>query len=224
MKLLLDSANLVEIKRWSSSYAIAGVTTNPSLVAKEEKKDYDQVIKDTIATIGNRRAHLSIEVTTLVPDEIEEEVIRFNEFERYKDIDLYVKIPVSIETLPAITHLSEKGYKINATACMTAIQAKLASDAGASVVSFFFNRMIDYYTNAPYPRVAAIEELELYRSRYYFTPVICGSIRRVKDVVECSEFADYVTASSAILTEIVQHPKTVESINKFQEDFDKWRA
>lgn len=235
MQVLLDSANLAEIERLISSPAIAGVTTNPSLVAKEEKDDYYDLVKrigDIVYGAGGER-HLSVEVTTLNPTEMISQALKIKKACQRA----FVKIPVMVETLPLINELRyHHGISVNATACMTALQAKLASDAGANVVSFFFNRMIDWNHRGDREggqrplgscRTAALNEIAQYQqwrkpgSAY----VICGSIRVDGDLTDCfNAGADYVTASAKIIEGIIRHPKTVESIEGFQRDIEKWQG
>ncbi len=226
MRFLLDSASLDDVRRFRGR-AIDGVTTNPSLVAKEEKKQYITLLNE-IASELTDGAHFSVEVITLDPDEMVAQAIRLHN-ELRGDCDIHIKIPVMTETLNVITRLKIMGIKVNATACMTALQAKMASDAGATVVSFFYNRMIDYnkHIGENFPRHNAKQELILYNSLKGLSgggaDVICGSIRTANDIKECFESgADYVTASALTLDGIMKHPKTVESIQGFQKDIDAW--
>lgn len=252
-KLLIDTANLADIKRLINSNAFAGVTTNPSLMAKEAKGDYIQRLKEIVHEFpldldDVHRKHLSIEVTTLDPSEMLDQARELHaEFTQQRGIDLFIKIPVMVETLPVITELEAEEIRVNATACMTAVQAKMASDAGASIVSFFFNRMIDHQVyiekNMKIARENARSELVTFCGREDFivpipyppqemafrlpkeAQVICGSIRTPEDVRDCLlDGADFVTVPPKIIDMIVQHPKTVEAINQFQKDIEAWQS
>jgi len=223
MRLLLDSANLEEIKSIIKSNAVAGVTTNPSLVAKESKGKYiDKVlsIAQAIEDSGTSQfKHLSVEAISTDPKEIEKQSIeiseRFSELKLSK-IDLFLKVPVTFQNLNVITALAYKGISVNATACMTAMQAKLASDAGARVVSFFYNRIKDGQGNPN-------EVIGEFMTMNHNAQVICGSIRLVQDVLKAWEFgADYVTASSKIIEKMTQHEQTDKAIAQFQQDIDSW--
>jgi transaldolase len=242
--LLLDSANGDEIYEFMQSDAVRGVTTNPSLAAKEHivgpmtgEQKYEDLLKHVCQNIvlaqprSGYKRHLSVEVTTLTPGEMIDQARRLYDLiaEQYVSLSVHIKIPVMVETLRVIEKLGNRNIPINATACMTAEQACMASDAGATCVSFFYNRMIDGIAvdnerDLRCIRDQAAEEITTYKTlRPNEAYVICGSIRKPRDVKECLlAGADYVTASANVIREIVEHPKTVEAIKKFQEDIDKW--
>lgn len=226
MKLLLDTANLDDIKKFSKTTMISGVTTNPSLMAKESKGNYvDKLrrIRDGIldARRGGSGMHLSVEVTTLDPDEMIDEACQLEEVLGRKGsesgVDLHIKIPVMPRTMRVLTELRQKSVQTNATACMTAMQAKLAAEAGANIVSFFYNRILDGNENAD-------QVLSNFHSlKPHHVRVICGSIRKPEDIQRCwFNGADYVTASPAIIEKALIHPQTTVAIDKFQEDIEKW--
>lgn len=223
--MLLDSANIEEIEKAVRTSAISGVTTNPSLVAKEKKTDY----KGFIATVfnhvfaGERCDHFSFEVTTLDANEMYRQAVDTVEFlkKHYgsaaRDI-IYVKIPVALYTLPVITKLYDEDINVNATACMQPLQAKMASDAGAETVSFFFNRMKDGGEDDPGTIISDFRCID-----NKDTTVICGSIRQPRDVWDCWRAgADYVTAPMNVIAAMMEHHKTTEAINEFQEDIEAW--
>lgn len=221
-RLLLDSANVAEAAELLQSWAINGVTTNPSLIAKEEKGDYYKSLRRVFdvfppgSTINPR--HLSVEVTTLDPDEMIDQACDLHRRLNRPDVNVYIKIPFMLETLRVITHLSSLKIRVNATAIMLADQAKLASDAGAKAVSFFYNRMIDH-TIEPY------REIETYRSLTESSraEVICGSIRKADDVVRAWRAgADYVTAPAHVIRDMTNHQATTKAIQQFQRDIDAW--
>jgi len=238
-KLYLDTANIDEIKRLTRTTAISGVTTNPSLMAKEEKGDYVGKLKEIAEeTIG---MHLSVEVITLEPREMVKQAIELRD--ELKDVDLFVKIPVTLDNLTVISHLEvNEKIKVNATACMTADQAKMAMDAGASVVSFFYNRMKDGKLDADdeLRRFANFRTNKnyVYESKMMFgatrcysiydipmPKVICGSIRKPEDITACwAAGADIVTASMKTIEQLISHPQTDKAIQGFQEDIEKWLA
>jgi transaldolase len=275
-KLLLDSANVDEIKEFIGSGAISGVTTNPSLYSKETKplsvglpndgrdryyKHLEKVIEAIsmrgLPSFSEKRAtgmksfepkHLSVEVTTLDLNEMYQEAIKLWDSlaASHLSVDVHVKIPVMVKTLPVITKLVEYGVKVNATACMTASQAYLAKQAGAQIVSFFFNRMIDCAESSVTnmrelfelssgqlsdARTTALLQIRRFTrllrpaNGYCDSEVICGSIRRPADVFDCWENgAGMVTASAKVIRQIVEHPATVASIDGFQKDVDSWRS
>lgn len=217
-ELFLDSANLDEIKSLIKTDAIQGVTTNPSLMAKEAKGGYTQRLLEICTALEGtgRKMHLSAEVITSDPSKMVEQALTLNEALKNDRVDLHIKIPVMLATLPVITELANKKVKVNATACMTALQAKLAEDAGATIVSFFYNRIKD-----------ANEEpdtvLEQYGRLRRSSKVICGSIREPVDVYRSwLSGADIVTASLKVITKMISHPQTDKAIAQFQKDIDTW--
>lgn len=219
--LYLDTANINHIRQYVKTDAIAGVTTNPSLMAKEEKGVYIKKLVEICEIIeehASSRKHLSVEVTTLDPHDMCMQALTTRDaLKGYSKIDLYIKIPIAAATLPVITRLADHGVKVNATAAMNLLQAKLAEDAGARIVSFFYNRMLDRGIDAD-------REINNYIHNFRRSPlVICGSIRKAVDVQKCwMAGSDIVTASVKVIEEMAFHPGTEEAINQFQKDIDAW--
>lgn len=218
-QLFLDTANIDDIKALVQTEAIQGVTTNPSLMAKEAKGKYHQKLLDisNVLIDTGRKMHLSVEVITSDPKEMVVQALRLRDALHDDRLDLYVKIPILFETLPVITELSNKKVKVNATAAMIASQAKLAHDAGAPVISFFYNRMLD-------GGVPAEEEIHRFSDELNRNSlIICGSIRHASDVLKCwRNGADIVTAGVKVIKEMITHPKTDEAVRQFQKDIDTW--
>lgn len=225
-KLLLDSANLNDIRLIVGTSAVAGVTTNPSLMAKEEKGDYVGHLVEICKILDHpdripcEPKHLSVEVITLDPAQMVRQACDLQDaLSVFKNVDLHIKIPVSMATLSTISLLSWKyDIKVNATACATATQAKLADDAGAKVVSFFYNRSRDAGVDIDNELITYARLL-----RTGSTQIICGSIRRISDVRKCwLSDADFVTAKLDIVEDMMYHSVTEDSIRSFQEDIEKW--
>ncbi len=234
MNLLLDSANIDEIRKAVATRAFAGVTTNPSLMAKEEKGDYLTKLREIAKVIDERMKlsvrlsaalqtevtksmHLSVEVTTADPTKMADEALRIIDGISPHGGSLHIKIPVMLETLSVITELAKRKIQVNATACMIASQAKLASDAGAAVVSFFYRRMLD-------GGIRADNEIAEYRAVGGLAKIICGSIRAPEDVMNAWKAgADYVTAPMSIASAMMTHPKTTEAIARFNKDIEAWQ-
>jgi TalC/MipB family fructose-6-phosphate aldolase len=219
-RLLLDTANHDDITRLIKSSAIAGVTTNPSLMAKEEKGDYKRKLHEIAVSIAytpsHEIRHLSVEVTTLDPVGMIMQADDLKNSLHFEHIKLFVKIPVMLVTLPVITKLVSLGVNVNATACMTALQAKMADDAGAQIVSFFYNRIKD---GGGDPKNVIKEYCQIRGS----TEIICGSIREPDDIYQAwLAGADYVTASPQVIEKMIQHPQTDKAIGQFQRDIDAW--
>lgn len=227
-ELFLDSANMDEIALCVRTDAIAGVTTNPSLMAKEAKGDYVKKLNDIcqlFQTYAKARKHLSVEVTTLDPDKMYGQAHELQEALGldFDKVQLHIKIPVMFETLEVISRLGDDGIKVNATACMTALQAKLAHDAGAPIISFFFNRMIDGAHGNNGRDLALMQLSDFSEELNRNSRVICGSIRKPQDLSDCwRNGADIVTASFKIIKETLVHPETDKAIQQFQKDIDAW--
>lgn len=227
-ELFVDTANIDDIKSCLISTAIRGVTTNPSLISKNRsyvKRDglndrdfYFANLEKIVSCVQDYcHGHISVEVISKDTEGMISEALSLKEkFEDYS-VHLHVKIPVTYDNLHVISTLKENNINVNATCCMTALQGKMAVDAGANCVSFFFRRMIDAGENF---------QREISQFRFLVgdkVSVICGSIRKVADVFLCwSNGADIVTASPIIIKEMVYHHKTEQSIEQFNGDIDKW--
>lgn len=235
--LLLDSANFYAARAFCSSDAVSGVTTNPSLMAKEGKGDYIDKLKHIANELGihgeksGQKKHLSVEVTSLEPGAMVGEAINLHAGLKDFPVDLYVKIPIGAEYLEVMTDLSHLKIRVNATAIMTYAQAKLATDAGASIVSFFYNRMKDggvdpaEISKFSHFCVTAKNQAIVTSDHDRFASIICGSIRKPEDVLACWDLgADIVTASPKIIEELCSHPETTKALDQFKKDIDAWRS
>lgn len=226
MRLFLDSANLDDIKEALEIGIISGVTTNPSLLAKEPKSAFLAhigKIADMLARYGSKDspfAPLSIEVFESNGLLMLNQAVEFYQTLNYPGLN--IKIPVGWGEMPIIKGLEDRRIKVNATCIFKAGQAVLAMNAGASFVSFFTNRMKDRGIDT---------DLEIRRARvaidneFYRTEIICGSIRKPEDVMECfMAGAHIVTCSLPILKQLAYHEGTVDSVNKFLSDFREWQS
>lgn len=220
--LFLDSANLNDVKSIVGMQSIKGVTTNPSLISKEEKCDYETHLTNICNIIQAESTfvrHLSVEVISLDPGTMFHQADRLYHTlsESYDKVNLHIKIPVLFETIDVISRLVERGVKVNATACMTMEQAAIAHDAGAQVISFFYNRMLDGAEDA---------DLQIRRfcnNHNNSSLVICGSIRKPSDVYKVwTAGADVATVSMKVYKEMLKHRQTDVAVKQFQEDIDKW--
>lgn len=241
-RLLLDSASIDDMQDVLPTGMVGGVTTNPSLLSKSGYKgkylDYVKDVTEYLRTLPNKGQsswpHVSFEVLTDDPSKMEDEANKIVEAAQHAVLNdaryvLHVKIPVTFENLKVIRKLSRRGVKVNATACATALQAQAASDAGAEVVSFFYNRMMD--SAATEARLSnkttsflALAEIEKFTAKNN-TYVIAGSIRQAKDIEPCLKAGvTWVTASKKILTEALQHEVTDNAIRQFKEDSESWRS
>ena len=218
--LFADTANIAEIIEANEMGVIQGVTTNPSIIAKEPKGSFEDSIQTLAEYCGSEGLSLSAEVFALDYDGM---VRQANElYGKFSSIckDFHVKIPVGFEGLRAIRTVSKSGVKINATACYTEQQLQMSASAGAHYVSLFYCRLKQHGGG-----VAKV----LDRTKNYIyengldCEIIAGSIRTGTDVSDAWKLgADIVTTGLPVIREMVEHPKTTESINQFDRDFSAW--
>ena len=221
MKLFVDSANLTEIEAALTRGFASGVTTNPSILAKEEKRDYRVIVRDIINLITKFGAPLplSVEVFTMDPDEMirqaEELVTHFGDY-----TGLTIKVPVGWDELRLIARLTEMHIPVNATCCMSFNQAVMALDAGARYVSLFYGRIRD----TGYDAASIVRQVRAtLREWSHPSEIIVGSIRHIMDINEALQAgADIVTVPPKFFRQMTQHPKTDEAVQQFVTDFQKW--
>jgi transaldolase len=208
MKLFLDTANLEAIKKYASWGLVDGVTTNPSLIAKEgvplEKriKEICKVVKGAVST----------EVLSTDVDGMLKEARVFKKWAK----NIYVKLPMTPEGLQATQILSKEGVRINMTLVFSAAQALLAAKAGAAFVSPFIGRIDD----AGQDGMTVVEEIfEIYQNYHYKTEILVASIRSPRQVAVAAMIgADICTVPPDIYDKLVKHPLTDSGIKKFLED------
>jgi transaldolase len=218
--LFADTANIAEIIEANEMGVIQGVTTNPSIIAKEPKGGFEDLIQTLAEYCGSEKLSLSAEVFALDYDGM---VRQANEmYAKFNPIckDFHVKIPVGFDGLRAIRTASKSGVKINATACYTEQQLQMCASAGAHYVSLFYCRLKQHGGD-----VAKV----LHRTKNYIIEndincqIIAGSIRTGTDVSDAwIEGADIVTTGLPVIREMVEHPKTTEAIERFDKDFSAW--
>ena len=218
--LFADTANLDEIKVANDMGVIQGVTTNPSIIAKEPQGSFDDLIMKLSEYCGAEKLSLSVEVFAEEYDAIVTQACEI--YEKFSAVcpDLYVKIPVGFDELRAIKTCSKNGVKINATICYSEQQLIHCAAAGAKYVSLFYCRLKQHGGDV---------ERALRRTRRYIlengldTQIIAGSIRTQQDVCDAWDYgADIVTTGLPVIKEMVSHPKTTESYNGFMNDFAAW--
>jgi transaldolase len=223
MKIFVDSANLQDIEEALRRGFPAGITTNPSILAKEEKGDFREHIKNIIALCEKHGYDipLSVEVFSTRPDEM---IVQAEDFVRhfggYKNLN--VKIPIGWDELEVIRELRRRDVKVNCTCCMSYNQAIMAARAGANFVSLFWGRIRDL----GYDAASVVRDVRMtLRSSGSSTQIIVGSIRHIMDVNEAMQAgADIVTVPPKFFRDMVRHPKTDEAVNQFVTDFAKWMA
>ena len=211
MKLFIDTAKVEDIRKANDMGVISGVTTNPSLIAKEGR-DFNEVIRE-ITTIVD--GPISGEVKAATVDA--EGMIKEGREIAAIHPNMIVKIPMTVEGLKAVKVLSAEGIKTNVTLIFTANQALLAAEAGATYVSPFLGRLDDINQSG----VDLIEEIVTIFDNYgYDTEIIAASIRNPVHVTECAlAGADIATVPYSVIEQMTKHPLTDQGIERFQKDY-----
>ncbi len=211
MKFFVDTANVEEIRKANDMGIICGVTTNPSLIAKEGR-DFNQVIAE-IAPIVDGPISGEVKATTtdaegMIKEGREIAAIHPN---------MVVKIPMTVEGLKAVKVLHAEGIKTNVTLIFSAAQALLAARAGATYVSPFLGRLDDISM----PGIDLINEItEIFMMHDIQTEIIAASIRNPIHVIDCAKAgADIATVPYKVLEQMTKHPLTDQGIAKFQTDY-----
>lgn len=213
MKFFIDTANLDEIREAEAMGIISGVTTNPSLIAKEGR-DYEETLREIAQTVDGPISGEVKASTTLARDMVMEGRV-ISQIHP----NMVVKIPMTQEGLKAVKILASEGIKTNVTLVFSATQAILAARAGATYVSPFLGRLDDISTDGTRLIKEVMEIFRLYPD--ITTKVICASIRHPMHVVECAKTgADIATVPYKVLMQMVQHPLTRTGIEKFCQDFE----
>ncbi len=220
MKIYLDTGNIDEIKKISEIGLIDGVTTNPSLIAKEGG-DFTSTIKEIVKILNknciNKNFTVSAEVTNISSAEsIIKEARKLSEISK----NVIVKIPITFEGLKAVKVLSEEEIRCNMTLCFSANQALLAAKAGAWCVSPFVGRVDD----EGYDGIELIADIRRVYDNYGFkTKILAASIRGVRDVSDCSKIgADIVTIPAKIFSKLYYNPLTDIGIESFNKDWNEY--
>ncbi|MFG6382997.1 MAG: fructose-6-phosphate aldolase [Lachnospiraceae bacterium] len=211
MKLFIDTANVEDIRKANDMGVICGVTTNPSLIAKEGR-DFKEVIKEITSIVdgpisGEVKA-TTIDAAGMIKEGREIASIHPN---------MIVKIPMTIEGLKAVKVLAAENIKTNVTLVFTANQALLAARAGATYVSPFLGRLDDISQ----PGINLIEDIVTIFGNYGIeTEIIAASIRNPIHVTDCAlAGADIATVPYSVIEQMTKHPLTEQGIEKFQKDY-----
>ena len=213
MKLFVDTANIEEIRKANDMGVICGVTTNPSLIAKEGRDVYE-VVKE-IASIVDGPISGEVKATTT---DAEGMIAEGREIAKLHK-NMVVKIPMTIEGLKACKVLSSEGIKVNMTLIFTANQALLCARAGAAFVSPFLGRLDDISVRG----TDLISEVaEIFNIHGIETEIIAASIRHPMHVTDCAlAGADIATVPYKVIEQMTHHPLTDAGIEKFQADYLK---
>jgi transaldolase len=219
MKLFLDTANLQQIEDSIKTGVIRGVTTNPSLMAKEPKMDFITHVKKIVKLCESANSiPLSVEVFAEKPDDMYIQAREIYEELGYSNLN--IKIPIGFEELKVIDKLTKENIPVNCTCCFTSTQLQSASAAGARYVSLFYNRLLDVEGN---PIQVLQETNKFIKDNDLNCEIIAGSIRKPYDVSDAWAAGSHiVTAGYKIFTEMVKHPQTDKSVRGFLMDFKEW--
>ncbi|WP_129599289.1 fructose-6-phosphate aldolase [Anaerophilus nitritogenes] len=210
MKLFIDTANIEEIKEISTWGILSGVTTNPSLIAKEGR-DFETVIKEIVTLVDGP---ISAEVMGDTYEEMVQEGEQLSKINK----NIVIKIPMTAEGLKAVKILSNKNIKTNVTLVFSANQALLAAKAGASFVSPFVGRMDDIGN----PGVDLVSDIaSIFNIHGIDTEIIAASIRHPQHVMDAAlAGSDIATIPYNVFMSMLKHPMTDQGIEKFKKDWN----
>ncbi|HIZ12881.1 MAG TPA: fructose-6-phosphate aldolase [Candidatus Mediterraneibacter stercorigallinarum] len=211
MRFFIDTANVDDIRKANDMGVICGVTTNPSLIAKEGR-EFEEVIQEIASIVDGP---ISGEVKATTTDA--EGMIREGREIAKLHPNMVVKIPMTVEGLKAVKVLAAEGIKTNVTLIFTANQALLAARAGAAYVSPFLGRLDDISVRG----VELVEEIaEIFAVAGIETEIIAASVRNPMHITDCAlAGADIATVPYKVIEQMTHHPLTDAGIRKFQEDY-----
>ena len=212
MKFFLDTANVDDIRKANDMGVICGVTTNPSLIAKEGR-DFKQVVAE-IASIVDGPISGEVKATTTNAEGMIREGREIAAIHK----NMVVKIPMTVEGLKACHTLAQEGIKVNMTLIFTVNQALLAARSGAAFVSPFVGRLDDISVRGT---DLIAEVAEVFKLHNIGTEIIAASIRHPMHVTECAlAGADIATVPYKVVEQMTKHPLTDQVIEKFRKDYE----
>ena len=211
MKFFIDTANIDEIKEAHSMGMVDGVTTNPSLIAKEGR-DFEEIIEEICEIVDGP---ISAEVVSTDTEGMLEEARKLSKIHE----NIVVKIPMLVNGLKATRKLSEEGIKTNVTLVFSPLQALMAAKAGATYVSPFIGRLDDISQEG----LLLVEHIvEIYGNYAFDTEIIVASIRNPLHVLESALMgADIATIPFSVLNKLAAHPLTDKGLKAFLDDWNK---
>lgn len=212
MRFFIDTANVEDIKKANDMGVICGVTTNPSLIAKEGK-NFNDVIKE-ITSIVDGPISGEVKATTIKAEDM---ILEAREIAKIHK-NMVVKIPMTVEGLKSVKILSKEGIKTNVTLIFSANQALLAARAGATYVSPFLGRLDDISTDG----LELIRTIaDIFATHGIDTEIISASVRHPIHVTECAlAGADIATVPYSVIEQMTKHPLTEQGIEKFKKDYE----
>lgn len=215
MKFFIDTANLAQIKEAQELGVLDGVTTNPSLMAKEGITGKDNILKHYVDICNLVEGDVSAEVNALDFEGMVKEGEELAELHP----QIVVKLPMTKDGVKAARYFSDREIKTNVTLVFSAGQALLAAKAGATYVSPFIGRLDDISTDG----LALIEEIrQIYDNYGYETEILAASVRHTMHIVNCAKIgADVITGPLSAITGLLKHPLTDIGLAQFVADFEK---
>jgi len=214
MKFFIDTANLDEIREANSMGMVDGVTTNPSLIAKEGG-NFEQIISQICEIVDGP---VSAEVISTEHEKMVEEARKLAAIHE----NIVVKIPMLVDGLKAVRQLAEEGIKTNVTLIFSPLQALMAAKAGATYVSPFVGRLDDLSQEG----MVLVEQLvEIYSNYAYETEIIVASVRNPLHVLDAAVMgADIATIPFGVLKKLAAHPMTDKGLKAFLDDWSKMKS
>ena len=215
MKFFIDTANLDQIKEAQDLGVLDGVTTNPSLMAKEGITGADNILKHYVAICEAVGGDVSAEVIAVDF----EGMVKEGEQLAALHPQIVVKIPMIKDGIKALKYFSDRNIKTNCTLIFSAGQALLAAKAGATYVSPFIGRLDDVSTDGTF----LISEIrEIYDNYAFETEILAASVRHIMHIINCAKIgADVMTGPLNAITGLLKHPLTDIGLKKFLEDYKK---
>jgi transaldolase len=215
MKFFIDTANLEEIKEAQSLGILDGVTTNPSLMAKEGISGEKDILNHYVNICNLVKGDVSAEVISVDFEGIVKEGEKLASLHS----QIVVKVPMIEEGVKALRYFSDKGIKTNCTLIFSAGQALLAAKAGATYVSPFIGRLDDVSTDG----LNLISEIrDIYDNYAYETEILAASIRHTMHIINCAKIgADVMTGPLSVIKGLLKHPLTDIGLAKFLDDYKK---
>lgn len=210
MKIFIDTANVEDIKKANDLGVICGVTTNPSLIAKEGR-DFKEVVTEITSIVDGP---ISAEVISLESDKMVEEALELVKIHP----NIVIKIPMCAEGLKATKQLTAKGIKTNVTLIFSAPQALLAARAGATYVSPFLGRLDDIGQDGT---VLIQDIVDIFEKHHLETEIISASVRHPMHVLAVAKAGSHIaTIPYGTIAQMISHPLTTSGIEKFLKDWE----
>ena len=212
MIYIIDTANITDIIHANTFYPLAGVTTNPTIISKENRPFWD-VVKEIRDVIGSEKM-LHVQTVQTSADKMEEEALKI-----YEELgeNTFIKIPICEEGLKATMNLKKRGIGVTMTAIFTPAQALMAAQAGASFVAPYVNRLDNILADGTQVVKEIVQEFNQY---HLSCKVLAASFKNAEQVHKCAiSGCDSVTISMEVFKSLISHPMTESAVNGFSKDW-----